>query len=304
MKGLIHILFAALAAAVIAVGCQQQYTTYDDAEYILFSDTTGTYVVCDDGGYFNVPVTSTVARDYDRTFAVEIIDDGSTAIEGVHYRLKSNTITIPAGELTTNVEVMGIYENFGIGELLQFTLKLVIPDELRWEGLYADWTHVVMYKSAPFVLENFTGWCMLTSTFLNDFPGAENRSMQRLIYTEVDTTKANTVILNNMFFTGYDVSITFHPENPAEPLITMEEGQVISDEMSVFGISYGDNKIRADHSPYSVSSFNTNQTYVSLWIYVYVEDLGDMYGTVGEFYNVLEWVSDEEADRIRREEGL
>ncbi len=304
MKGLIHILFAAVAAVVIAVGCQQQYTTYSDAEYIMFSDTTCVNVVCADGEYFNVPVTSTVRRDYDRTVAVEIIDKGSNAIEGVHYRLKSNTITIPAGELTANVEVMGIFDSFEVGESLQFTLKLVIPDELRWDGLYTDWTHVVMYKSCPFDINDFTGYCMVTSTFLNEFPGAENKSMQRLIFTEKHPTKENTIILRNWLFTGYDVNITFHPEDPAEPLITMDKGQAISDEMSVFGISYGDNKIRVDHSPYSVSSFNTCQTFVSLWIYAYVEDLGDMYGTIGEFYNVMEWVSDEEADRLRREDGM
>jgi hypothetical protein len=34
---------------------------------------------------------------------------------------------------------------------------------------------------------------------------------------------------------------------------------------------------------------------------VYVYDLGDPIGTVGQFYNVLEWVSDEEAERLQRE---
>ncbi len=303
MRGLTYII-SAFAAVLLAVGCQQQYTTYSDAEYISFSDTVSTNIVLADGGYFKVPVTSTVVRDYDRTIAVEIIDEGSTAIEGVHYRLKSNTLTIPAGELVANVEVQGIFESFEVGKALHFTLKLVIPDELRWDGLYADWTRVVMYKSCPFDLNDFTGWCVVTSTFLADYPGAENTSLQRLIQSSVDPSKENTVILHDFLFTGYDVSIQFHPENPAEPLITMEEGQVISDEMSIFGISYGDNKIRIDCSPYSVSSFNTCQTFVSLWIYAYVEDLGEMYGTIGEFYNVIEWVSDEEADRLQREEGF
>ncbi len=303
MKKLIYILFACVAV-LSAAGCQQQYTVYNDAEYISFTDTVSTNIVLADGGFFNVPVTSTVVRDYDRTIAVEIVDEGSTAIEGVHYRIKSNTLTIPAGELTANVEVQGIFENFEVGKSLEFKLRLVIPDELRWDGLYADWTRVIMYKSCPFDLNDFTGWCVVTSTFLNEYPGPENKSLQRLIYSEADTTEENTVILHNFLFTGYDVSIRFHSEDPAEPLVTMEEGQVISDEMSIFGISYGDNKIRIDCSPYSVSSFNTCQTFVSLWIYAYVEDLGELYGTIGEFYNVIEWVSDEEADRLRREEGM
>jgi hypothetical protein len=34
---------------------------------------------------------------------------------------------------------------------------------------------------------------------------------------------------------------------------------------------------------------------------VYVENLGEMIGTVGHYYNILEWVSDEEAERLQKE---
>ena len=61
----------------------------------MFADTLSTNMVFPDEAYFSIPVASTVACDYDRTFAVEVIDQGSNAIEGYHYRLKSNTITIP-----------------------------------------------------------------------------------------------------------------------------------------------------------------------------------------------------------------
>ncbi len=304
MKGLVKISFVPLLLLAALTACRQEYTTYSDAEYIMFADSASVNVVLADQDWFNVPVAATVKRDYDRTFGVEVIDKGSNAIEGYHYILKSNTITIPAGELTANVEVHGIYENISPEDSLGFTLKLVLPEEVRWNDLYTDETKVSMYKVCPFVIEDFTGWCMVTSLFLYEFPGAENKSYQRLIRTEKHPSKENTVILRDWLFTGYDVNITFDSENPAEPLVTMDEGQVISDEMSVFGIAYGDNKIRVRHSQYSVSSFNACQRFVSLWIYAYVEDIGDLYGNVGEFFNVMEWVSDEEADRLQRENGM
>jgi hypothetical protein len=37
---------------------------------------------------------------------------------------------------------------------------------------------------------------------------------------------------------------------------------------------------------------------------MYVEKLGEPVGTVGHFYNIMEWVSDEEAHRLMEEEGL
>jgi len=43
---------------------------------------------------------------------------------------------------------------------------------------------------------------------------------------------------------------------------------------------------------------------VALWIKVHVEDMGVNVGTVGHFYNIIEWVSDEEAERLQREEGM
>ena len=32
--------------------------------------------------------------------------------------------------------------------------------------------------------------------------------------------------------------------------------------------------------------------------------MGTMVGTVGSYYNIMEWISDEEADRLEREEGM
>ena len=37
---------------------------------------------------------------------------------------------------------------------------------------------------------------------------------------------------------------------------------------------------------------------------MYVENLGVPVGTVGSFYNIMEWVSDEEAERLKKEEGM
>ena len=58
--------------ALLSVACQERYVTYSDAEYVMFADTLATYPVQQDVEYFSIPVVSTVTRDYDRTFGVEI----------------------------------------------------------------------------------------------------------------------------------------------------------------------------------------------------------------------------------------
>lgn len=296
----IYLMLSAVAA-LFAVACDEEYVTYSDAEYVMFAEPQSTNMVLLGQEYFSVPVASTVACDYDRTFGVEVIDEGSNAIEGKHYRLLSNSVTIPAGKLAADVKVAGLYENIEPTDSLGFVLKLVMPEQLKF-NLYedSDQTKVVMYKSCPFDRNNFTGWCVLTSLLLRDYPG-DNTSYQRLIRTEAHPTEERSVILRSCFYDGYDVTITFNPEDPANPLVTMDKDQVISDEASVFGQILGDNKILTTHSNYYPSYFNSCQRFVELWNQVYVENLGETIGTVGHYYNILEWISDEEAERLQRE---
>lgn len=304
MKRIITVLFAAGLLATLTTGCKEEYTTYSDKEYAMFADTLATYAVLQDQEYFEVPVTTTVACDYDRTFGVEIIDKGSNAIEGRHYRLLSNTLTVKAGERRANVQVKGLYDNIENTDSLGFILKLVMPEQLKWE-MYHDQTKVVMVKSCPFDIHAFTGWCVLTSNLLKDYGGLENQqSMQRLIRTELHPTESNTLILHDLFFTGYDITVRLDPEDPAEPLVTMDKDQIISDEAGMFGQEHGDGKVLVRHSPLVDSYFNNCQNFVMLWTRVYVENMGESVLTLGDFPSVLEWVSDEEAERLRREEGM
>lgn len=300
MKNIYLFLVATIAISMLA-SCAEEYVTYSDAEYVMFSETQSMNMILADDEYFGVAVASTVACDYDRTFGVEIVDKGSNAIEGKHYRLLSNSVTIPAGELATEVKVQGLYENIEPTDSLGFVLRLVMPEKLKW-SLYedSDQTKVVMYKSCPFVRENFTGWCVVTSLLLRDYPG-DNTSYQRLIRTEAHPTEENTVILRSCFYDGYDLTIRFHPEDAANPLVTMDKDQVLSDEASVFGQILGDNHILTTHSFYYPSYFNSCQRFVELWNHVYVENLGETIGTVGHYYNILEWISDEEAERLQKE---
>lgn len=288
-------------AALSCVACEEEYTTYSDAEYVMFADTMSINMVLPDQEYFSVAVASTVACKYDRTFGVEIVDEGSNAIEGKHFRLLSNSVTIPAGKLATEVKVQGLYDNILPTDSLGFTLRLVMPEQLEWE-LYKDnvQTKVVMYKACPFDVNNFSGWCVVTSLLLRNYPG-DNDSYQRLIKTDVHPSVPNTVILRECFYDGYDLTITFDTTDVANPIVTMDKDQLLSDEASVFGQILGDNHILTTHSSYYPSYYNSCQRFVELWNEVYVEDLGEMIGTVGHFYSILEWVSDEEAADLKKQ---
>lgn len=290
-----------ILAVLLAGACQERYVTYDDAEYVMFADTLATYPVQQDVEWFSIPVISTVVRDYDRTFGVEIIDKSSNAIENHHYRLQSNTITIKAGETRADVMVHGYYDNIGATDSLGFTLQLVMDDRLEMP-LYGKQAKAVLMKSCPFDINNFTGYAVLTSMFLYNY--SLTGSYQRLVYTEKHPTEENMIICRSWIRDGYDVTMTFHPEDPMKPFVTMEAGQIASDEASFFGITHGDDKILVTDSALYDSIFYPCGDYLYIWTEMYVENLGTPVGTVGHFYNIMEWISDEEAERLKIEEGM
>ncbi len=301
MKQILKYMTMAFVASVLLNSCHERYVTYSDAEYVMFADSIATYPVQKDVEYFNVPVVSTVVCDYDRTFGVEIIDKNSNAIEKYHYSLASNTITIKAGENRADVLVHGHYDNIGATDSLGFTMSLVMPEQLEMPFAGTQ-TKVVLMKSCPFDINSFTGYCVLTSMFLYDY--SVTGSYQRLVYTEKHPTQKNTIICRNWMNDGYDVTMTFHPDDPMRPIVTMDAAQVMSDQGSFFGTEYGDGKILVESSEYYDSYFYPCGNYLYLYAYMYLEDMGIPVGMVGHYYNIMEWISYEEADRLRREEGM
>ena len=276
--------------------------TYSDAEYVMFSDTIATYPVQKDVEYFSIPVVSTVIKDYDRVIGVEVVDKGSNAIENKHFRLQSNTITIKAGTNRADVMVHGYYDNIEADDSLGFTLKLVMDDNLVMPNYGGNIAKAVLKKCCPFDVNDFTGYAVLTSMFLYNY--SATGSYQRLVYTERYNEEENMIICRNWINDGYDVVLKFNAEDPLKPLVTMDAGQVVSDEGSFFGISYGDDKILATSSSLYDSIFYPCGKYLYIWVEMYVENLGEPVGTVGHFYNIMEWVSKEEADRLKAEEGM
>ena len=84
---------AILAALAGLAGCDQDKVLYSGRNYLMFSDTLYHYAVQESNEKFEVPVSATRRADYDRTFAVEVVDKESNAVEGKHYRILSNTVT-------------------------------------------------------------------------------------------------------------------------------------------------------------------------------------------------------------------
>ena len=289
---------AALIVAVAGsvVGCNEgEPMAPTTPDYIQFSDTLYVLPVVDDVEYHNVPVVATKACDYDRTVAVEIIDAESNAIEGRHYSLESNTITIKAGELVGNVRVRGYHENIDVYDSLGFKLNLIVPEELQWD-MYGTETNVLLQKACKFDINAFVGYCVLTSTYIMNYMEVD----KRLVKAELDPENENTIIMRDYFFDGYDVRITFKDNDILNPLIEMED-QVFGSTSEAFGTLYGDGLIRLYQPTAYTSYFSSCEKFIFQYMTLYVPGMEEGYNTVGTFVNAVEWITDDEAEKLKRE---
>ena len=287
-------LFVALGALLLTalVGCEAERTTYDGPNYIMFSAERHDLGILDSEEWFEIPISATRTTDHDRNVGVEIIAARSSAIYGMHYTIESTTVTIPAGELTAMLRIKGYAEAISVTDNLGITLNLVVDEEEVWEE-YGTETEIYLHKCCPLDMNAFTGYAVLTSTWTMQYMNVESL----LVKTRLDETLPNTIVVEDMYYAGYDIRITFKNDNRLEPLIEMPEAQVAGTTGEAFGTIYGNGKLMMMQPADSGSYYSPCEGFLLQYVTMYVENVG----TVGTYANILEWISDEEAERILRE---
>lgn len=289
-----------VASLVMLAGltsCEEQRTVYDGPLYIMFADTLSVLGVENSEEVFDIHIAATQASDKDRTLAVEVVDKESSAIEGVHYTLESNTVVIKAGELATSVRVRAIYDNLTIDEDPTLVLRLITDDDVQWSLYEGNETKVILRKICPFDINAFTGYAVVTSTFLMDYSIKD----MRLITTEVDPEDSTAVILHDYFYDGYDMKVRFTTEDMLNPLIEMDD-QTMATTGEAFGTIYGDGMLHAYQPSSLVSYYSSCEKFILQYMTVWVPGMAEGTNVVGTFINAVEWISDDEA-RILKNQG-
>lgn len=298
MKKILANLCIVSALLVSAVSCSTdpEYVTYTGPNFIMFADTLFELPVQDNNEVFELPVVATRACDYDRTLAVEIVDSKSNATEGRHYSLKSNTITIKAGELVGNVEVVGYHDNIEISDSIGFALRLIASEDSK-SDIYGIDTNVWLKKACKFDINAFTGYCFIISTFINNYVQTTDG---RLTYSVIDPENENTIIMKDYFYDGYDVKIKFLTDDILNPLIEFEE-QEFGPTSEAFGTLYGEEGIINMYQPTMYTSYYSScEKFIFQYMTLYVPSM-EYPNTVGVFANAVRWISDDEAEKLKRE---
>ena len=286
-----HLILIASGAVALCTGCRTEYPTYSGPDYIMFSEESHDLGILSSEEWFEIPVSATRTVDHERRIGVEVIAERSNAIEGLHYTIESNTLSIPAGELRTALRIKGNPENISVADSLGVALRLVIDKENEWEEYNLD-TEVHLHKCCPADLDIFTGYAKLTSSWIMQYMGAN----ARLVKTKRSTTDDNVIIVEDMFYEGYDVALTLNTDDRLNPTVEMET-HTIGLTGEAFGTIYGDGKLLMTTPTGYASYYGTCEKFLVLYSTMYVADVG----TVGTYVNIFEWISDDEADRILRE---
>jgi hypothetical protein len=291
----------AIAASIVMLttftSCDEERTLYKGPEYIMFADTLTVLGVENSEEIFDIAIAATAVSDQDRTVAVEVVDKHSNAIEGIHYTLESNTVTIKAGELVGNLRIKGIAENLTVDYDPEVTLHLIADEKYQWDLYSGDTTRVVLRKVCPFDINAFSGYAMITSTFLYNYTGSYNR----LIKTEVDTTEENTIIMRDFYYDGYDVKLRFTNDDPLNPLIEMDDQPLVTTG-EAFGTIYGDGMLHIYQPTNYVSYYSACEKFIYQYITLWVPGMAAGTNTVGTFIHAIEWISDDEA-RVLMNQG-
>jgi hypothetical protein len=283
--------FALLSILLLLWGCKAEETTTDIDSHIRFSEDSLILGVVDDEEWFEIPIEATATSTHDRNIGVEVIAAESSAIEDYHFTMESHTVTIKAGERFTSLRVKGHTEALAPNQKVEIKLNLILDEESIADEQSTEAT-VTLTRCCPFDINNFEGYAVVTSTWAMQYMNMESR----LVHTRVDEKEDGVIVIEDMFYEGYDIRVKLDSDDRLNPLAELCGAQVLSSTGEAFGTIYGNGKLMVGET-LNNSYYSTCENFLLLYTEMYVEEVG----TVGEYANVFEWVSDDEAERIMRE---
>ena len=273
------------------VSCEKEKPAAEPA-LIQFTNATHTFGILNSEEWFEVPIELSRAMEHSTNVGVEVVFAESSAIEDYHFVLESHTLTIDEGKKHAMVRIKGIAEALEANNPVDVKLRLILDNENMTSKSSIE-TVVTLQRCCEFDINNFSGYAVLTSTWSMAYMNTNSR----LVHTHVDEAEEGVIVIEDMFYEDYDIRVKLFSDDRLNPLATLYGPQVLANTGEAFGTIYGNGKLMMDAPMGSVSYYSTCESFLLLYSVMYVEEVG----TVGEYVNILEWISDDEAERIMRE---
>ena len=289
-----------LGIALVAFACKAdkpavEKGNLDGQVVVSFSEDSFNFGVIDSEEWFEIPISTKKALNSTKSFGVEVIASESSAVEDYHFVMESHTVTIAEGTRKATLRIKGLHEAIAPGQVLR--LKLYIVNDGQEEVAESI---ITLQRCCAFDINNFSGYAILTSTWSLEYMNTQSR----LVHTHPDKDESDVVVIEDMFYENYDIRVKLHTEDRLNPLAELCGPQVLGSTGEAFGTIYGNGKLMVDRpiemeglAAAGASYYSTCENFLFIYTGMYVEEVG----VVGNFVNILEWISDEEAERIMRE---
>ena len=135
----------------------------------------------------------------------------------------------------------------------------------------------------------------MTSSFWLQY--SSSLHFERVVKSEPVEGEPNTFVIKDFLMDGYDVKFRVDDTDILNPVIEMVGEQIVGDTRIPFQMVYGDGRIRGFEDPSYLPYFDICNRYAETYMYMYVKNVG----TIGTFVNIIEWITDEEANEYLSE---
>ena len=221
MKKVIHKLkFITVAALTLSLGAcdailDDEVTDYGATPVLVQfvnSAETANFVQGDDSPVYtyDIPVTLIGGRNQPINEAVTVnvaVDPSSTAVEGQEFNLLTESVTIPAGEMTAPVQIEVFSANLDPFDPKTVVLEIVSSDLTVSE---ASTTDIVLQAACEFDLAGFYG----------TYDAVESGEFEYEVVVS-EGPVANSLLLSNLYETGGETVIVLN-EDTTNPTVTFE----------------------------------------------------------------------------------
>ena len=282
-----------LGIALVALACKAdkpaaEKSNLDGQVVVSFSEDSFNFGVIDSEEWFEIPISTKKALNSTKSFGVEVIASESSAVEDYHFVMESHTVTIAEGTRKAALRIKGLHEAIAPGQVLRLKLQLVNDgQEEVAESI------ITLQRCCAFDINNFSGYAVVTSQWSMEYMNRDSH----LVHTHVDEKEENVIVIEDFFYEGCDIRVKLNTEDRLNPTAELYGAQVIGSTGEAFGTIYGNGKLMCDNVEGYLSYYSTCENFLVIYTLMYVEEVG----MVGAYVNILEWVSDDEAERIMRE---
>ena len=201
MKKIFNIAFTVVLATLTMVSCKKESLKYDGPVLAHFNGATGSYFVEEEGeSSFPIPIGITKPNDADVTLTIKVLTDESTAVEGEDFTLQSSQVTIKAGEVISELVVLGNFA--GLDEQKSVVFEIESSDK---SAQYDQTYTLTMLRFCPFVRDEFVGLYGFVSEFWNS--DAEGNPISVEVEAIADPEDENAILFKDLYEEGIDIKV-------------------------------------------------------------------------------------------------